>query len=282
MWMQWIILTTVLLIGLIGLASLYGGYHWRSGTDRLRAQLTSGQQSIQTRTYDPKEIESLPAPVQRFFRAVLKDGQAIVKTVNLAQQGQINMSETAAKWCPFTATQFVMTQRPGFDWDARIQMVPGLSAFVHDAYVLGAGNLHASLVGLVTMADLHGSSSAAQGELLRYFAEMPWYPTALLPSQGVGWEAIDDTSARGTLTDGDTTVSLVFRFNPEGPIATIWAASRDRGLVPTPWEGRFWHYALRDGMQIPLEGEVAWHPSEGVWPYWRGQVTELSYEFAEM
>jgi hypothetical protein len=282
MWMQWIILTTVLLIGLIGLASLYGGYHWRSGTDRLRAQLTSGQQSIQTRTYDPKEIESLPAPVQRFFRAVLKDGQAIVKTVNLAQQGQINMSETAAKWCPFTATQFVMTQRPGFDWDARIQMVPGLSAFVHDAYVLGAGNLHASLVGLVTMADLHGSPSAAQGELLRYFAEMPWYPTALLPSQGVGWEAIDDTSARGTLTDGDTTVSLVFRFNPEGPIATIWAASRDRGLVPTPWEGRFWHYALRDGMQIPLEGEVAWHPSEGVWPYWRGQVTELSYEFAEM
>jgi hypothetical protein len=282
MWMQWIILTTVLLIGLIGLASLYGGYHWRLGTDRLRAQLTSGQQSIQTRTYDPKEIESLPAPVQRFFRAVLKDGQAIVKTVNLAQQGQINMSETAAKWCPFTATQFVMTQRPGFDWDARIQMVPGLSAFVHDAYVLGAGNLHASLVGLVTMADLHGSSSAAQGELLRYFAEMPWYPTALLPSQGVGWEAIDDTSARGTLTDGDTTVSLVFRFNPEGPIATIWAASRDRGLVPTRWEGRFWHYALRDGMQIPLEGEVAWHPSEGVWPYWRGQVTELSYEFAEM
>jgi hypothetical protein len=282
MWMQWIILTTVLLIGLIGLASLYGGYNWRLGTDRLRAQLTSGQQSIQPKIYDPKEIEGLPAPVQRFFRAVLKDGQSIVTAVNLAQQGQINMSETAAKWCPFTATQFAITQRPGFDWDARIQMAPGLSAFVHDAYVLGSGNLHVSLMGLVTMADLHGSPSLAQGELLRYFAEMPWYPTALLPSQGVGWEAIDDTSARGTLTDGYTTVSLVFGFNPDGTIATIWAASRDRGLVPTPWEGRFWHYALRDGMQIPLEGEVAWHPSEGVWPYWRGQVTELSYEFAEM
>jgi hypothetical protein len=280
MWIKPIVIVIVSMIVLFGIASLYGGYRWRLGTDRLRAQLTSGRQSIQPQTYDPKEIEGLPAPVQRFFRAVLKDGQPIVTAVNLAQQGQINMSETAAKWCPFTATQFVMTQRPGFDWDARIQMAPGLNAFVHDAYVLGAGNLYVSLVGLFTMADLHGSPSTAQGELLRYFAEMPWYPTALLPSQGIHWEAIDDTSARGTLTDGDTTVSLVFRFSPEGTIATIRAEARDRGLVATPWEGRFWRYALRDGMQIPLEGEVAWHPSEGVWPYWRGQVTELSYEFA--
>lgn len=277
---MWIIWITVFLIALMGLASLYGRYQWRLGTDRLRAQLTSGQQSIQPQTYDPKEIEDLPAPVQRFFQAVLKDGQPIVTAVNLSQQGQINMSETTDKWCPFTATQLVMTQRAGFDWDASIQMAPGLSAFVHDAYVLGAGNLHASLVGLVTLADLHGTPSSAQGELLRYFAEMPWYPTALLPSQGVDWESINDTSARGTLTDGETTVSLVFQFNPEGTIATIRAVARDRGIVPTPWEGRFWHYALRDGMQIPLEGEVAWHPTEGVWPYWRGHVTELSYEFA--
>ena len=280
MWIKWIVLITVLPIALIGLASLYGGYLWRLGTDQLRAQLTSGQQSIQPKTYDPKEIEGLPAPVQRFFRAVLKEGQPIVMAVNLAQQGQINMSVTTAKWKPFTATQFVMTQRPGFDWNARIQMAPGLSAFVHDAYVLGTGSLHVSLAGLFTMADLHGTASIAQGELLRYFAEMPWYPTALLPSQGVRWEAIDETSSRGTLTDGDTTVSLVFRFNPEGTIATIRAAARDRGLIATPWEGRFWHYALRDGMQIPLEGEVSWHPSEGIWPYWRGQVTELNYEFA--
>jgi hypothetical protein len=279
MWMKWIILSIFLLVALIGIASLYGRYQWRLGTDRLRAQLTSGQQSTQTKNYDPKEIEDLPVTVQHFFRAVLTEGQPIIIRVNLSQKGEINMSETAAKWCPFTATQFVITQRPGFDWDARIQMAPGLSALVHDAYVLGAGILHASLAGLFTMADLRGTPAAAQGELLRFFAEVPWYPTALLPSQGVRWEAIDDTSACGTLTDGETTVSLVFGFNPEGTIATIKAAERYRGLVATPWEGRFWHYAARNGMQIPLEGEVAWHPPEGLWPYWRGRVTKLSYEF---
>jgi hypothetical protein len=281
MWMKWIGLITVLLIALMGFASLYGGYQWRSGTDRLRAQLTSGRQSIQPQTYDPKEIEGLPAPVQRFFRAVLKDGQPIVAAVNLSQQGLFNMSETENKWSPFTATQLVTTQHLGFDWDARIQMAPGVSAFVHDAYVLGEGKLHVSLLGLLTVADVGNTPQAAQGELLRFFAEMPWYPTALLPSQGVRWEAIDDTAARATLTDGATTVSLVFRFNAEGAIATIRAEARHRDALTTmPWNGRFWEYAVRNGMLIPLEGEVGWEYPEGTRLYYKGKVTEINYEFA--
>lgn len=55
----------------------------------------------------------------------------IASAVKLSQQGQFNMSETEAKWRKFTATQLVITQRPGFDWDARIQMAPGVNAFVH-------------------------------------------------------------------------------------------------------------------------------------------------------
>ena len=91
------------------MASLYGNYQWQLETDRLHAQLTNGRQTINPKTYDSKELEGLPNPVQRFFRVVLKEGQPIVMAVNLAQQGQINMSETAAKWRPFTATQFMMT-----------------------------------------------------------------------------------------------------------------------------------------------------------------------------
>jgi hypothetical protein len=281
MWIKWIVLITVLLIAFVGLASLYGRYQWRLGTDRLRNQLTRGKKNIQPKIYDPKELEVLPAPVQRFFRAVLKDGQPIVAAVNLSQRGLFNMSETENKWSPFTATQLVTTQHLGFDWDARIQMAPGVSAFVHDSYVLGEGKLHASLLGLLTVADVRNTPQAAQGELLRFFAEMPWYPTALLPSQGVHWEAIDDTSARATLTDGATTVSLVFQFNAEGAIETMRAEARNRDALTTmPWNGRFWEYAVCNGMLIPLEGEVGWEYPEGTRLYYKGKVTEINYEFA--
>ena len=40
---------------------------------------------------------------------------------------------------------------------------------------------------------------------MRFFAA--WYPTALLPRQGVRWEAVDDRSARATLEEGDVTLT---------------------------------------------------------------------------
>ena len=243
MWIQWIATVSVLIMICLVIAAIYGRYRWQSETDKLRAKLTGGRRTIEPEIYDSKEIEGLPAPVQRFFRTVLKDGQAIVAMVKLSQQGQFNLNEKESKWNPFTATQLVMTQRLGFDWDARIQMAPGLNAFVHDTYLLEEGNLHASLLGLFTLANMHDTPELSQGELLRFFAEAAWYPTALLPSQGVRWEAIDDTSARATLTDGATTVSLVFQFNAEGAIATFRAEARYRDkLTAMPWGDRFGEY----------------------------------------
>ncbi|MBD1856967.1 MULTISPECIES: DUF6920 family protein [Leptolyngbya] len=281
MWIQWIAMIGVLIIVSFGIAAIYGRYRWQLDSDSLRAKLINGQQTIKPKIYDQKEIEGLPDPVQRFFQTVLKDGQAIVTAVNLSQEGKFNMSETEDQWSPFTANQLVTTQRPGFDWDARIQMALGLNAFVHDTYLLGGGSLHASLLGLFTVADVRGTPEAAQGELLRFFAETTWYPTALLPSQGVRWEAIDNTSARATFTDGTTTVSLVFRFNAEGTISTMRAEARYRDKLTTmPWSGRFWEYSVCNGMLIPLEGEVGWEYPEGTRLYFKGRITEIHYEFA--
>jgi hypothetical protein len=69
----------------------------------------------------------------------------------------------------------------------------------------------------------------AQGELMRFFAEAAWYPTALLPSQGVQWQAMDDSSALGTLKDGQTSVTLLFRFNENGRFGARRGAGADGG-----------------------------------------------------
>jgi hypothetical protein len=64
--------------------------------------------------------------------------------------------------------------------------------------------------------------------------------------------------------------------------AYVGRADRHRWrLLPTPWQVRFWNYAIRDGMRVPIEGEVAWMLPEGARPYWRGQITTVTYEFSE-
>jgi hypothetical protein len=93
---KWIALIGILLIVLLGLASLYGRYRWQAGTDKLRTKLASGRRTIKHRIYNPKELEGLPAPVQRFFQTLLKEGQPIVAAVEFVHKGQFNMSETEA------------------------------------------------------------------------------------------------------------------------------------------------------------------------------------------
>src|SRR4029077_19792345 len=109
------------------------------------------------KTYSPDELIGLAAPVQRDFQAVLRDGQPIVSAVHLELSGVINMSATGEQWKRFTSTQRVIAQRPGFNWEGHIEMMPGLTAGVDDAYIVGEGVLHATLFGLVSLANLRGT-----------------------------------------------------------------------------------------------------------------------------
>jgi hypothetical protein len=282
MWLKVIVLTLLGLATLIAAAVFYGASRWKSGTQVLRAKAQAARLPVLPATYDPSELDGLPPAVQRYFRAVLLDRQPVIASVSVRHKGQFSLD--GKKWAPFTSNQMVITRRPGFDWDARIRMAPGMDVFVHDAYLAGEGVLHAALLGLVTVAQLRGTPDLAQGELMRFLAEAAWYPTALLPSQGVRWAAIDASSARASLTDGATKVTLDFRFDADGLISMVRSSARYRTVngetIATPWQGRFWGYEFRSGMRVPRDGEVAWLLSEGPAPYWRGRIIDIDYEFA--
>ena len=197
------------------------------------------------------------------------------------------MSATGGEqWKPFTSTQRAVTHRPGFLGNGRVAMLPGIAAHVHDSYIVGVGSLHAALLGLFTVAQVQGGGEAARGELMRYFAEMVWYPTALLPSQGVRWVAVDEDLAKATLVDGPITVTLLFRFDGAGLITSVHADARgaivgkDGVMVMLPWDCSVSSYQWRDGMMVPTTGEAAWLRPEGRKPYFIGTLTSLAYEFA--
>ncbi len=271
----------LMILGAVGVA--YGRLRWSALTEELHTQLETARIPISPKVFEGRELKDLPAPVQRYFRTVLREGQPIVSAARVEHMGTFNMGENGAQWKPFVSSQYVVTRRPGFVWDARITVFPGLVAYVHDAYVAGKGILRASVLGLVTIMELPSTSELARGELMRFFAEAAWYPTALLPSQGVRWDAIDDRAAQATLTDDDVTLTMTFRFNEDGLIESVRAEARGRtvgdAIIPTAWEGRWRDYAWQQGMLIPLEGEVAWLSPEGAKPYWRGRITAITYEF---
>ena len=286
---EWAALGTGLLVaGGVGLAA-FGSSRWASATQAQVALLDAARLPApagQNKLYDARELDGLPAPVQRYFRAVLKDRQPLIATATFELAGTINMSETGENWKSFTSWQRAVIHRPGFLWNGWVAMFPGVAANVHDSYIAGVGTLHAAMLGLFTVAQVQGGHEAARGELMRYFAEMVWYPTALLPSQGVRWESVDDRSANATLVDGPVTLTLLFRFNEAGLITSVHADARgatqgkDGAMVMLPWECSLSGYQLREGMRVPTRGEVAWLRPEGRHSYFIGNLTSLAYAFA--
>jgi hypothetical protein len=274
--------TGLLVAGGVGLAA-FGSSRWASATQAQMALLEAARSPAQTgmkKVYDARELDNLPAPVQRYFRTVLKVGQPFIATATFELAGTINMSETGDNWKPFTSWQRAVVHRPGFLWDGSVTLFPGISAHVHDSYIAGVGRLHAAMLGLFTVAEVEGGGEIARGELMRYFAEMAWYPTALLPSQGVRWEAVDDRSANATLVDGPFSLTLLFGFDEAGLITSVHADARGSGvgkdMVMLPWDCSLSNYELRHGMLVPTRGEVA----KGGKPYFVGDLTSLVYEFS--
>jgi hypothetical protein len=289
-WLLWLGVGIVVLVVLaLGLRAV-GAVRWAELVRTHTSQLESGRVDAQGRLpsparFDMQELEGLSAPVQRYFRAVLSDGQPIIASATIDMTGSMNLSATAEQWKPFISLQRVVTRRPGFLWDARVEMFPGVPACVVDSYIAGHGRLIAKVFGLFTVANLQGEGEIARGEFMRYFAESPWYPTSLLPSQGVRWEAVDDNSASATVVDGRITLSLLFRFNDAGLITSVRAESRgasvgkDGVMVMLPWDCGLSDYQSQDGMLVPMAGEAAWVRPEGRQVYFVGHVKKLRYKF---
>jgi len=276
----------VLVVALMGL-SAYGRSRWAAVTQVLVGQLEAARVPASASRYDARELEGLPAPVQRYFRAVLKEGQPIVAGVSVRHAGTFNVSALGKRelWMPFTSEQRVVTNRPGFVWNARMALLPGIAILVHDAYAAGVGTLHPAVMGLISLTHQTGTGDIARGELMRYMLEAAWYPTALLPSQGTTWFAVDEASADATMVDGGISMTMRFTFGAGGLIESVRADARGAmvggKLIMLPWEGRMSNYQQRAGMRVPLTGEAAWLPPGDRKPYWRGTITSADYELAQ-
>lgn len=224
---------------------------------------------------------TLPDPVTRFFAAAISPNRTAVRAVTLDTAGDFLMAPGPKGWRPFQAHQRFNAITPGFVWDARIAMAPMLQVFVRDAYFHGRGELVARVLGVYAVANESGSGDLADGELMRYLAEMVWFPSALRPGSGVTWTGIDEHRATAHLADRGHSVSLQFTFNDTNDITEVFAPARMRtvkgGSQPTPWAVRCWDHQERSGFRIPISCVAEWRLTDGPQVYWRGRVTHVTF-----
>src|ERR1035438_1772533 len=107
-----------------------------------------------------EELEAPPGPVRRYFRGVLRDGQPVVATTEVRQEGHFLLKDTPDGWRPFSARQRFSTTSPTFVWDAQVRMIAALPwpcATVRDAYEDGHGSTRASLFSFIPLVNAAGA-----------------------------------------------------------------------------------------------------------------------------
>jgi hypothetical protein len=285
-------LLSVTILGLVLFLSVNKHYQSRE-IDQWKAQLQKSTDqpfsgSSQTHITRSARLSEVPTVVKQYLLNVLPESIPKYHHVEITQQGNLLMNPgldgNKAEWKPFTASQTVRLDPPAFIWDARVRMMPLLTARVIDRYQQGQGMLQAHLWSAITVADAPQNEQLDKGELLRLLAESPWYPLLLHPALNlVQWKAHTSNSqqAWATLQDEHHEVRMLFTFGTDGLIEQVYADARFREVdgryLATPWSGRFSAYQVQEGIMTPTEAEVAWIIDGQRVPYWQGEIQQLSF-----
>ena len=191
--------------------------------------------------------------------------------VFIEQRGTMRLKPRGA-WLPFSAQQWAATRRVEFRWRARVKMAPLVTAVVTDAFDSGKGRLEAKLWGALRVAHDAGPE-IDRGEIQRYLAELPWNPLALLRNQALRFEERDGAVRVWTR---EPSLYVDFIFDADGDVVRTLCDNRPlQGRGRMGWEGHFSRYAQLGPFRTPTHGEVAWLLPEGMFEYWRGDVTSL-------
>jgi hypothetical protein len=257
---------------------------WDAATRELQARLAA--QAAGAPPYGEAQLHALPAPVQRWLRRTLTDGQRAIVRARVHWAGEFNLGAPGAdRWVPFTAVQDFVPGAPGFVWDARMRMAPGVTVRVRDALVDGGGQMRGAILGLLPVVDKAGTEALATASLRRYLGEAMWFPTALLPQAGVRWTALDESRALATIGAAPREVAVEFRFGADGRPTGMYAARHiyDNGRDPPsehPWQGRYLAFTQADGIEVPAEAVVEWLFPQGGYAYWKARPVRIEYEYA--
>ncbi|AXX98749.1 DUF6544 family protein [Profundibacter amoris] len=219
----------------------------------------------------------LPDIVSAFAQRAGVRQDMLARSVYLVQHAEIRMRR-GGEWQPLKARQSISIAQAGFAWEAQQFVGPFTKIRILDAYSNGEGQLQARFLGSIPLANETGQE-LNRSELMRYLAELPWAPDAILGNLALQWTVLNPGKVEVSLEHPDGRVSVNLLFDSAGDIVEMQAKYRpvresDGTVVLRDWRGLFSRYGQLGNRRIPRKGEVG-YLYDGVYEaYWRGDILD--------
>jgi hypothetical protein len=139
-------------------------------------------------------------------------------------------------------------------------------------------------MGLAPVARLGGNDDHTRAAFGRFAAEAVfWTPAALLPGPGITWDAVDDATARVTISDGVLEQAVDVTVDAEGRPVIVqfqrWSdAHPDNTYRLQPIGGYLSAFETFGGFTVPTHVEAGNHfGTDAYYPFFIADVTDVRF-----
>lgn len=257
---------------------------WRRADDRALDVLCERLEATRPATpeaFEPSMVENLPAPARQFFRYAISPGTPIRTVAEIEMRGEIGLgTRDRPNYLPMRARQLLAAPY-GFVW--RVEA--------------GRGGLHFSgsdgadessswsrfwLLDTVPVMRAGGGPDHRRAAFGRLVGEAVfWTPAALLPRDGVSWAAVDESTARVTVTFQGLTqtvdLSVARDGQPKRIVLPRWTnANPGKVFRLQPFGGELHDFRTFDGYRLPTRVEAGnMYGTDDYFPFFKASVDSL-------
>ena len=265
---------TLSIAGLITLLFIFGKINLSIQFNNQVKILFSQSKDISGQKFNYSQLDSLPEPVQLYFKHILKEDQSYISYMRMTHDGQFKTGFDK-DWININGEQYATTEKPGLIWKGTTSMFTA-----RDMYIEDKGRLIVSLFSLINVVDGKGEQYN-QGELIRWLGESVMYPTNLLPSEKLKWLPIDSQTAKLTFNYKGLLLFFIITFNEIGEITQMETKRYIDEKNLETWIIKLDNYRELNNVLIPTSFEVLWRLKKGDFSYAKFNLKKIQYNIPE-
>ncbi|NWF89671.1 MAG: hypothetical protein HXY50_09440 [Ignavibacteriaceae bacterium] len=226
-----------------------------------------------------KDIEHLPAPVQKYLRYAGVINKEKINNVKIVFD--VEMREKGKDWFKAASVQYNFFDEPTRLFFMKAKMF-GMTVPGYHRYVEAKATMDIRLFGLFPIVKQSGDIMN-KTETVTLFNDMCLMAPATLIDKRIKWETIDSLTSKAIFTNRGISVSAILYFNEAGQLINF--TSDDRTAIADMKQYRFStpvkDYKNINGINVPTYGEAIWHYPDGEFVYGKFSLKSIEYNLTD-
>ena len=216
----------------------------------------------------------LPAPVERFYRAVYGEQIPVINSVVMTGKATIRRGGISMPG------RFRFTEDAGRGYRHYIEVTWfGLPIMqVNERYLDGIA------LGELPGGVISEGAKVDQAANLGMWAEMSWVPAVFLTDPRVRWEPVDDATAILIVPFENDEERFITRFDPQNDMLYMMEVMRYKDQsspAKTLWITESKIYGKLEGTPLAVQGAATWMDDGKPWAYFTIEELELNVDVSQ-